>query len=112
MCDVEFTSTGPLIWDAIETGSPPIDWSVYLLRSPSLPEFNKAAKDLLCDINSFNKFIDAGTSLGEDNINCGLKLKMEDRGAIEKQAAATVEIQNHLSTVEAARHSSTLRRKN
>ncbi|KNZ53530.1 uncharacterized protein VP01_3211g2, partial [Puccinia sorghi] len=66
-CDGEFTSAGRLILDAIETGTPPIDWSVYLLRSPSRPEFTKAANYLLCDVASFDKWIDSATSLGKDN---------------------------------------------
>ncbi|KNZ56626.1 hypothetical protein VP01_2361g4 [Puccinia sorghi] len=35
--------------------SPPIEWSVYLLWSPSLPEFNKSANYLLSDVASFNR---------------------------------------------------------
>ncbi|KNZ47550.1 uncharacterized protein VP01_631g4 [Puccinia sorghi] len=75
-------------------------------------KLSKAANYLLCDVASFKKWIDSATSLGKDNVDCGLKLQMEDCGALEKQAAATVEVQNHLFTVEAAHHSSSLRRKN
>ncbi|KNZ61014.1 uncharacterized protein VP01_14655g1, partial [Puccinia sorghi] len=64
-CDGEFTGAGHLIPDAIETGTPPIDWSVYLLQSPSWPEFTKAANYLLCDVASFDKWIDLATSLGQ-----------------------------------------------
>ncbi|KNZ60009.1 hypothetical protein VP01_1626g1, partial [Puccinia sorghi] len=51
-CDEEFTSAGHLILDAIKTGTPPIDWSVSQLSS------------FQCCL---------------DNVDCGLKLQMEDR---------------------------------
>ena len=111
-CNGRFTGAGALIRDATETGSPSIDWSVYLLRSPSLPQYNKSENYLLSDIASFDQWIDDVTSLGKDNVDCGLKLEMEDRGAIEKQAATSFEVQNHLSTVEAARNASSSRRRN
>ncbi|KNZ48525.1 putative signal peptide protein [Puccinia sorghi] len=39
-CNDQFTITGPLIWDATRAGTP-IEWHVYLLHSPSLPQFTK-----------------------------------------------------------------------
>ncbi|KNZ47552.1 hypothetical protein VP01_6316g1, partial [Puccinia sorghi] len=111
-CNSQFTGAGALIWDTIETVSPPIEWSVYLLWSPSLPEFNKSANYLLSDVASFNQWIDSATGLGKDNVYCGLKLQMEDHGAMEKQAAVAVEVQNHLSTVEATRQASSSRHRN
>ncbi|KNZ48060.1 uncharacterized protein VP01_592g1 [Puccinia sorghi] len=90
-CDGEFTSAGPLIWDGIKTGTPPIDWSVYLLQSPSRPEFNKPSNYLLCDVALFDEWVDLATSLGKDNVDCVLKLQMEDHDTLEKQESATVE---------------------
>ncbi|KNZ61657.1 uncharacterized protein VP01_1373g5 [Puccinia sorghi] len=92
-CNGQFTSARALIRDTIETGSPLTNY-------------------LLSDVASFDCWIDSATGLGKYNIGCGLKLQMEDRGAMEKQAAVAVEVQNHLSTVEAAQQASLSRHRN
>ncbi|KNZ48634.1 uncharacterized protein VP01_5521g1 [Puccinia sorghi] len=81
--DGKFTSAGPLIWDATATGFPPIEWHVYLLRSPSLPKFTKDSHYLITNLASFTHWITTVADLGQDQINAGLQLKMESPGVVE-----------------------------
>ncbi|KNZ50244.1 hypothetical protein VP01_452g1 [Puccinia sorghi] len=62
----QFTSASPLIQDATRAGTPPIEWLVYLLCSPSLPQFTK----------------DLEANLGKDVVivHPGLQLRMESPG--------------------------------
>ncbi|KNZ47576.1 uncharacterized protein VP01_62g11 [Puccinia sorghi] len=96
--DGQFTSAEPLIRDATRTGFLPIEWHVYLLRSPSLPEFTKDSHYLITNLASFTHWITAVADLGKDQVNAGLQLKMESPGVVENRATAAVESQNHLRT--------------
>ncbi|KNZ56958.1 uncharacterized protein VP01_2279g2 [Puccinia sorghi] len=79
--DWQFTSAGPFIRDATRTGFPPIKWHVYLLRSPSLPEFTKYSHYLITNLASFTiGWITAVADLGKDLVNTGFQLKMESHG--------------------------------
>ncbi|KNZ60754.1 uncharacterized protein VP01_15055g1, partial [Puccinia sorghi] len=63
-----FASAGPLIRDAARTGVPPIEWHIYLLRSPLLPEFSKDSQYLIANQASFSHWIKAVAALCKEKV--------------------------------------------
>ena len=111
-CNNQFTSAGPLIRDSLtQPGALPIEWSVYLLRSPSLPEFSKDSNFVIDDLDSYTHWTESATGLDKAVVNCCLKLATENPSAIEKQKVAATEVQNHLMSAEAACNASSSRRR-
>ncbi|KNZ58175.1 hypothetical protein VP01_1981g4 [Puccinia sorghi] len=84
-----FASTGQLIRDATRTGVLPIEWHVYLLRSPSLPKFSKDSQYLITNQASFSHWIKAVAALCKDEVFAGLQLKMEIPGVVETRNACS-----------------------
>ncbi|KNZ48556.1 hypothetical protein VP01_557g3 [Puccinia sorghi] len=90
-----FANAGPLIRDATRTGVAPIECHIYLLQSLSLPEFSKDSQYLITNQASSSHRIKAVAALCKDKV-FGFQLKMESPGAVESQATAAAEAQNHL----------------
>jgi tRNA U54 and U55 pseudouridine synthase Pus10 len=53
--------------------------------------------------------MDSAANLNKDTVHTGLKLTMDDQGAIKKQAAAAAEAEEHLLNAETAKIASTSR---
>ncbi|EFP76223.1 hypothetical protein PGT21_007612 [Puccinia graminis f. sp. tritici] len=92
---------GGLINNAVETGSPRINWKVSLALK-SAPEFKKALQYTVNEEKSYDHWIKTMKDLNADHTHAGLYVHMVNPTSIAKKAKVAVDMKAHVLTQHAA----------
>ncbi|PLW32899.1 hypothetical protein PCANC_17117 [Puccinia coronata f. sp. avenae] len=100
-CGEVFENGGKLMRSAILTGSPHIDWNLYII-SPPHPDFKKGAHYHVNDEEHYIRWISAVTKQGKTNPATNLSIQMQNPEALIKQKKEAGLVRNHILLEEAA----------
>jgi hypothetical protein len=96
-----FKNGGKLMRSTILTGSPHIDWNLYIV-SPPHPDFKKGAHYHVNDEEHYIRWISAVTKQGKTNPATNMSIQMQNPAALIKQKKAANLVRNHVLLEEAA----------
>ncbi|EFP77678.2 uncharacterized protein PGTG_03634 [Puccinia graminis f. sp. tritici CRL 75-36-700-3] len=105
-CEENSEGAGVIIQNALESGSPGINWKVWM-NLPAAHEFKKNANYKVNDINSFTHWTATIIANGKDRTDASLEVEMISPADLEKEAKAAVKIKQHVMTHAAAQRAST-----
>jgi hypothetical protein len=105
-CEENSEGAGVIVQNALESGSPGINWKVWM-NLPPAHEFKKNANYKVNDIDSFTHWTATIIANGKDRTDASLEVEMINPSDLEKEAKAAVKIKRHVMTHAAAQRAST-----
>jgi hypothetical protein len=101
-CNDQVLNAALYMREATESGSPPLNWKVWLVR-PTAPGFKKSDDYLINTEESYTRWINVVIQLGKESTEAGLEITMDNPADAVRQAQAEAELQDHVLARQAAR---------